>query len=326
MEKQVGLGELLQTGTKATRKQKFLADMEKIVPFKEWERLIEPHYYVQRADKRGRPPIGIGKMLRLYLLQIWYNLADEAVEDNIYDSIAMQRFAGIDLMSESVPDATTLCLFRQLLEKNKLQQEMMAQLTKLLKENKILMTKGTIVDATIVQASSSTKNEKKERDPYMKSVKKGNNWYFGCKAHIGVDRDSGLVHTVKTTPANVHDGEIALSLLHGEEKKAYGDSAYLGIDRKPGAPRNVKFRIVKRLSTVNKISDEYKRARAKEFETKKCGIRAKVEHVFHIIKNKFGWKRVRYRGGDKNDSLFHILFASANLLMLVRRGQTLKTT
>lgn len=326
MEKQVGLGELLQSGAKATRKQKFLADMESIVPFTEWTAMIEPYYYKERADKRGRPPTGIEKMLRIYLLQVWYNLADEATEDNIYDSLAMQRFVGVDLMIDRVPDGTTLCLFRQMLTENKLQQKMMAQLTELLKTNKIVMTKGTIVDATTIHAPSSTKNEKKERDPYMKSVKKGNNWYFGCKTHIGVDSESGLVHTVKTTPANVHDSEIALDLLHGKEKKAYGDSAYLGIDKKPNAPKRVKFKITKRLSTINKMPDEYKRKIAKEIETKKCSIRAKVEHAFHIIKNKFGWKRVRYRGGEKNDSLFHILFASANLLVLKRRGITIKTT
>lgn len=247
MVKQVSFGELLQAGTKTTKKQKFLSDMENIVPFKEWEQLIEPYYYVRRGDGRGRPPVGIERMLRLYLLQVWYNLADEALEDNIYDSLAMQKFAGIDLMSESVPDATTLCLFRQLLEKNKLQQKMMTDLTEALKKSRIIMTKGTIVDATIIQASSSTKNEKKERDPYMKSAKKGNNRYFGMKAHIGVDKKSGLVHTVKTTPANVHGSTVALDLLHGKEKEAYGDSGYLGIDKKENAPKKMKFKIVKEM-------------------------------------------------------------------------------
>jgi len=317
----MNLSDLMHSGVKRkTKREVFLEQIEKIVPFALWTKLIEPHYYVKRADGRGRPPIGIGKMLRMYLLQIWFNLSDELLEDSIYESNSMQRFVGIDLMSESVPDATTLLLFRQMLTENGLQQKMMTELTELLTKNKIMMTKGTIVDATIIQAPSSTKNEKKERDPYMKSVKKGNNWYFGCKAHIGIDKKSGLVHTVVTTPANIHDSAVAPQLTHGKEKEVYGDSGYLGIDKKI---RHAKCRIVKRLSTINKITDETKRAKAKAFETKKCSVRATVEHAFHIIKNIFGFRRIRYRGEAKNDSLFQMLFACVNLYKLARQGRSL---
>ena len=305
-----------------TKREAFLEAMETVVPFEKWTSVIEPFYYADNAGKRGRPPIGIDKMLRMYLLQVWFNLSDELLEDNIYESNSFQRFVGIDLMSESVPDATTLLKFRHMLTENKLQQQMMAELTALLKQNNILMTQGTLVDATIVQASSSTKNKNKERDPFMKSTQKGKVWHFGGKAHIGTDKN-GIVHTVITTPANIHDSTPALDLLHGEEEEVFGDSGYVGMDKKENAPKNVKFQIVKRLSTVNKIQNDQEREIVKLAEKAKCSIRAKVEHAFHIIKNIFGFRRFRYKGHSKNDSLLHMLFASCNLYKLRNTGRSL---
>ena len=222
---------------KVTRRERFLDGMEQVVP---WERLvgvIEPHY---PKGERGRPPVGVERMLRVYFLQQWYGLADEAIEDAIYDSQAMRTFAGIDLSVESVPDATTLLNFRHLLEEHDLTRRLFAEVGALLEERELLMKEGTIVDATIIGAPSSTKNARKERDPEMHQTKKGNQWYFGMKAHIGVDAKSGLVHRVSGTAANVADVAQSHELLHGQEKEVYADAGYIGIEKRPEIGRGAR--------------------------------------------------------------------------------------
>lgn len=315
MKSQFSFSDIEQSAkTRVTKREKFLSDMEAIVPFKRWVSMIEPYY---PKGERGRPVKGIEKMLRMYLLQIWFNLSDEMLEDCIYDSYSMKKFAGIDLLEENVPDAVTLLRFRHILEQNDLQKRIFKDLAKELAARNYLMKEGTVVDATIIQASSSTKNEDKKRDPEMSSVKKGNNWYFGCKAHIGVDKESGLIHTVKVTSANVHDSTPALKLLTGEEKEVYGDSAYLGMDKQEHAPKNIKYNIVKRKSSTEKIENGLIRTLRKESERKKCGIRAVVEHSFQVLKCKFGYRKVRYSGFAKNESHLNMLFACVNLAKLI---------
>jgi len=320
MKNQFSFADIEQSAkTRVTKREKFLSDMEAIVPFKRWVTMIEPYY---PKGERGRPVKGIEKMLRMYLLQIWFNLSDEMLEDCIYDSYSMKKFAGIDLLEENVPDAVTLLRFRHILEKNGLQKRIFNDLSEELAARRYLMKEGTVVDATIIQASSSTKNEDKERDPEMSSVKKGNNWYFGCKAHIGVDKKSGLVHTLEVTSANVHDSTPALKLLTGEETEVYGDSAYLGMNKQENAPKNVKYEIVQKKSTTEKIENGLIRALHKARERQKCSIRAIVEHAFHVLKCKFGYRKVRYFGLAKNESHLNMLFACVNLVKLIGKIKT----
>jgi IS5 family transposase len=218
---------------KQTRREKFLGEMERIVPWARLMAVVEPLY--PTSGRVGRQPTGLAKMLRMYCLQQWYGLADEALEDALYDSQALRDFVGIDLSRESVPDATTLLKFRRLLNDNNLTKALFDEINAHLGEKGLLMRAGTIVDATIIAAPSSTKNEDKARDPEMHQSKKGNEWYFGMKAHIGVDADSGLVHTVRGTSGNVGDVIEANGLLHGHETDAFGDAGYQGVDQRPDA-------------------------------------------------------------------------------------------
>jgi IS5 family transposase len=230
MEQQLSFAQSEYAGKKKiTRREKFLAEMERVVPWARLVAVVEPHY---PKGERGRPPIGIERMLRIYFLQQWYALADEALEDAIYGSQAMRTLTGIDLSVEPVPDATTLLKFRHLLERHALTQRIFEEVAALLEERKLLMKEGTIVDAPIIAAPSSTKNARKERDPEMHQTRKGNQWYFGMKAHIGVDARSGLVHHVKGTAANVADITQTHPLLHGEEKEVYLDAEYLGVEKR----------------------------------------------------------------------------------------------
>jgi len=327
MEKQVSMIDLAHDGVKRqTRKEKFLSNMEDLIPFEQWEAMIEPYYYPKNVKGgRGRPPMGIKKMLRMYLLQVWFTLSDEALEDAIYEIYSFQKFVGIDLMSEKVPDAVTLLQFRHLLEANGLQQKMMAEQAKFLKDSGVTMTKGTIVDATIIHASGSTKNQEKKRDSEAKSTKKGGNWFFGFKAHIGTDTN-GIVHSVVTTSGNVADVTVSEQLLHGDEKAVYGDSGFIGMKNHLSTKKKLKCYIVQKKSIIDKIENEERRAKAKEYETKKCKIRAKVEHVFHVIKNIFGYKRAKYKGIAKNDGRLNILFALANIYRLHCQGRSPQLT
>jgi IS5 family transposase len=306
---------------KTTRRERFLAQMEQVVP---WARLVEvitPYY---PAGKRGRPPVGIERMLRLYFLQQWYALADEALEDALYDSQALRNFAGLDLGSEAVPDATTLLHFRHLLEAQDLGRRIFEEVGALLEEKKLLMREGTLIDATIIAAPSSTKNRRRERDPAMHQTKKGNQWYFGMKAHIGADEASGLVHSVEGTAANVSDLSQAHALLHGEEKRVGADAGYTGVEKRPevGAfGREIEWRVAARRSTLKAQPEGWAKTLNEAWEKLKARARALVEHPFHIIKNIFKHRKVRYRGLEKNTVQLRVLFALANLY-LVRRQLT----
>jgi len=310
-----------QNKKKVTRRERFLAQMEALVP---WERLIDalsPSYFPNAAGKRGRPPIGLERMLRIYFLQQWYALADEALEDAIYDSQAMRDFVGIDLAIESVPDATTLLRFRHLLEKHALTQRIFEEINAHLAEQGLFMREGTIVDATIVAAAPSTKNKAKQRDPEMKQTKKGNQWYFGLKAHIGVDAVTGLTHSVVATSANVADVTMADALVREDDKRVYGDAGYTGmwrhLDEEKDAPDS-KCCVAAKRGAIKKMDDTPMKTLLLAIEKAKASIRAKVEHPFHVIKNLFGYRKVRYKGLAKNQAQLFTLFALGNLVLATR--------
>lgn len=306
---------------KRTRREIFLEKMEQVVP---WARLIEvivPHY--PKAGRRGRPPIGLEKMLRMYFVQQWYGLADEAVEDAIYDSQALRQFMGIDLSRDSVPDATTLMGFRHLLEANDLPQALLVEVNAMLIERGLLMSKGTLVDATLIAAPSSTKNRARTRDPEMHQTKKGNQWHFGLKAHIGVDKESGLVHTLVTTAANVADISQTAALLHGQEEAVWADAGYVGVDKREDMQevlaangQEVQWHVAKRRKAVEKMMDGWQKKLAQAHEKLKARVRAYVEHPFHVVKNIFRHRKVRYKGMAKNDAQLNMLFALSNLYMV----------
>jgi IS5 family transposase len=296
---------------KQTRRERFLAEMEKSVPWQRLVALIEPFY---PKGERGRPPLGVERMLRVYFLQQWYGLADEALEDALYDSQALRTFAG----HEEVPDATTLLKFRHLLERHGLTQRILAEVNALLAERGAFLREGTIVDATIIAAAPSTKNQAKARDPEMHQTKKGDAWHFGMKAHVGVDLHSGLVHTVVGTAANVADIAQTHALLHGEETTVWADAGYLGVDKRPeiiaGAPK-VRWQIAAKRGQVKAMPEGRRKELTQALEKCKARVRAYVEHPFHIIKNLFQHRKVRYRGLAKNTAQLHSLFALANLVI-----------
>ena len=278
--------------------------------------MIEPLYPTR--GRVGRQPIGVPRMLRMYCLQQWYGLADEALEDALYDSQALRDLVGIDLSRESIPDATTLLKFRRLLLDNDLTKALFEEINAHLAEQGLLMRAGTIVDATIIAAPSSTKNAGNTRDPEMHQTKKGNQWHFGMKAHIGVDAESGLVHTVVATPANVSDVTQAGALLHGEEATAFGDAGYRGVDKREEA-RAPKWHVAMQPGKRRQLDLTRKSARMLEkAEQLKASIRAKVEHPFHVIKNLFRHKKTRYKGLAKNEAQLFSLFGLANLVIAKR--------
>jgi IS5 family transposase len=308
---------------KVTRREKFLAEMERVVPWARLVALIAPHY---PKGLRGRPPVDLERMLRVYFLQQWYGLADEALEDTIYDSQAMRHFAGIDLASKtkSVPDATTLLNFRHLLEAHALTGQILTEVNAYLSEQHLLLREGTIVDATIIAAPSSTKNRRKERDPEMHQTKKGNEWHFGMKAHIGVDAASGLVHTVIATAANVADITQTHALLHGEEKVGFADAGYLGVEKRPeitARAQPMEWHIAAKRGRVKAMREGPLKDAVQALEKVKAQVRALVEHPFHVLKNLFGYRKVRYRGLAKNAAQLQTLFALANLVLA---GRTLE--
>jgi transposase, IS5 family len=319
MEQQLSFAQSEYAGKKkVTRREKFLAEMERVVPWARLVAVVEPHY---PKGERGRPPIGIERMLRIYFLQQWYALADEALEDAIYDSQAMRTFTGIDLSVEPVPDATTLLKFRHLLERHALTQRIFEEVAALLEERKLLMKEGTIVDATIIAAPSSTKNARKERDPEMHQTRKGNQWYFGMKAHIGVDARSGLVHHVKGTAAHVADITQTHALLHGEEKEVYLDAGYLGVEKREEIATQcarVEWHVAEKRSKVKALAEGRVKELTQRYEKAKAQVRARVEHPFHVIKNLFKHRKVRYRGLSKNTAQLYSLFAAANLYLARR--------
>jgi IS5 family transposase len=297
--------------TKTTRRAAFLGEMERVVPWGELCALIEPVY---PKPGNGRPPVGLERMLRIYFLQHWFNLSDPAVEEALYDSSAMRAFVGIDLGREPVPDETTVCKFRHLLESHELGRALFEQVARHLQARGLKVAGGTIVDATIISAPSSTKNESGERDPEMKQTRKGNQWYFGMKAHIGVDSKTKLIHSVAATPANVHDSQALAHLLHGAETRVWGDSAYVGQTEviRRVAPHARDFTQAK-ANRHRALSDE---ERAKN--RNKSKVRAKGEHPFLVIKRLFGFVKVCYRGIAKNANRLFVACALANLFMVRR--------
>jgi len=297
---------------KQTRRQRFLNEMDAIVPWRNLCRLIEPHY---PKGNRGRPPIGIDRMLRIYFLQVWFNLSDPGVEDALYDSVAMREFADIDLGREPAPDETTICKFRHLIEDNGLGERLFDAVNADLSTKGIKVGTGSIMDATIIAAPSSTKNEDGKRDPEMHQTRKGNQWYFGLKAHIGVDSKAKIVHSVTATAANVHDSQVIDDILHGKETRVWGDSAYQGQREAilKAAPHAQDF-THHRGNRASALSD----AEVSKNRTK-SRVRAHVEHPFRILKCVFGFRKVCYRGIAKNLNRLQVSFALVNLYMKRRK-------
>jgi len=296
---------------KPTRRELFLSQMDKIVPWAQLCGVVEP-FYPRARSGAGRPPVGLERMLRIYFLQQWFNLSDPAVEEALYDSLAMRGFVGIDLGREPVPDETTVCKFRHLLEGHELGKALFEQVHRHLEAQGIKISRGTIVDATIINAPSSTKNEAGERDPDMHQTRKGKQWYFGMKAHMGVDSQHKLIHSVVATAANVADSQILPDLLHGEETRVYGDQAYRGQTEliRQHAPRAKDF--TNRRYRYKGVVDEVHKAKNRT----KSKVRAKVEHTIGVIKRIFGFVKVRYRGLEKNANRLFAACALANLYLV----------
>ena len=306
-----------------THKKEFLEQMDRLVPWGEWVKKVQPHYY---KGERGNKPYDPELMLRIYVLQNLYNLADMAVMNEIIDSRAFSAFCQVD-SSNQIPNGDTIGRFRNILIQHHLQEELFADIKKRLQDKGLLLMKGTIVDSTLVAAPSSTKNQKKERDPDAHQVKKGNQWYFGFKGHIGVDRDTGLVNKIETTAANVHDTAPVPDLLEGTEEEVFGDSGYLGIDQRDEVPKvnhegkRIAFRINVRRSSLKKLPKE-EQEKAWEVEHAKSSVRSKVEHVFAVVKGMFRYRKTRLRGLPKVDAQLHMLFALANLILADRPSVT----
>ena len=318
MTKQASFSELEYAGKKKlTRRDRFLAEIEAVTPWAELERTVEPHYHT--SGGRGRPPIGLGRMLRMYVAQQCFGLSDEGIEDALYDSQAIRRFVGMDLAREAAPDATTLLKFRHLLEAHHLTEAIFNTINAHLAHKGLLLREGTIVDATLIAAPPSTKNREGKRDGEMHQVKKGNQWYFGMKAHIGVDARSGLVHTLVGTAANVSDVTQAQALLHGDETVAFGDAGYQGVEKRPESLEvpvtwHVAMRRGQRQALPKTALGEWQ----ERLEHAKASIRAKVEHPFHVVKNLFRHRKTRYRGLAKNTAQLFSLFGLANLVLARR--------
>lgn len=294
---------------KKTRREQFLAEMEQVVPWVRLQGLIEPHYPKGTSAAGGRPTLPLERMFRVYCLQQWYNLSDPGAEEALYDSITMRRFAGVTTDKDVIPDETSILNFRRLLEKHQLTERLLSEINAHLSERGLLIGKGTIVDATIIDAPSSTKNAKKKRDPQMHQTRKGKQWYFGMKVHTGVDTDSGLVHTVRGTAANVADVNVLGELLHGDEESLHGDSAYHSKELKAQAEANgIEFNVNQR-GTKHRPLTKAQRARNRRLSR----VRATVEHPFLVVKRLWGHAKVRYRGIRKNLAQMHALFGLANL-------------
>ena len=300
---------------KQTRREKFLVEMEQVIPWRRLERLIEPHY--PKAGN-GRRPYPLETMLRTYFLQQWYGLSDPAAEDALYEITSMRQFARLSLSHNRIPDESTILQFRHLLERHDLTKALFAEVNAHLQGKGLMLRQGTLVDATIIDAPSSTKNKERKRDPEMHQTRKGKQWYFGMKAHIGADLDSGLVHSVTGTAANVSDINETHKLLHGDEEMAFADAGYTGIEKRNEmkdcmATWYVAMKRGKR--TKWRESDSQLGEAHEAVEKAKASIRAFVEHPFRVIKCQFGHRKTRYRGLKKNTAHLHTLFALANLYM-----------
>jgi len=303
--------------SKKTRRAVFLEEMEQVVPWKKLCALVEPHY---PKPGNGRPAVGIERMLRIYFLQQWFNLSDPAVEETLYDSVLMRQFVGIDLGQEPVPDETTVCKFRHLLEQHQLGGEMLETVNVHLQQKGVRITTGTIVDATIIEAPSSTKNRDQQRDPAMHQTKKGNAWHFGMKAHVGVDNKTKMIHSVVATAANVADSTVLPELLHGEETRVWGDQAYRGqtavIQQVAPQAKDCTHRRYRYKNGIDEGEREKNRIKSK--------MRSRVEHVFGVLKLKFGFVKVRYRGLAKNANRLFATCALVNLFLA--RPKLLRST
>ena len=322
MDKQISLSylsdELAQVRTK---KKEFLAQIEQIIPWGEWEAIIRPCYY---KGERGNKPYELDLMLHLHILQNLYNLSDEATAAEVIDSRAFSEFCGVD-SSNQVPDGDTIGRFRNILVKNGLQEKLFLQVVNLLTERGLILKKGTIVDSTLIAAPPSVKNREKKRDPDAHSAKKGNTWHFGYKAHVGVDQNTGLVHHVEVTSANIHDVTMVSQLLTGEETTVYGDSGYLGAEKREEAiirnkqGKKIRYKVNRRPSQFKNRSVR-SQAQIKRREHEKSSVRAKVEHVFAVVKGLFHFRKTRYRGLQSQIEKLNMLFALANLYLADKRG------
>ena len=293
---------------KNTRREQFLSEMDKVVPWVRLCGLIEPHY-PKGSAAGGRPPLPLERMFRIYCLQQWYNLSDPGAEEALYDSLTMRRFAGVASDADVIPDESSILKFRRLLEKHKLTERLLTEINTHLCERGLFVGKGTIVDATIINAPSSTKNAQNKRDPAMHQTRKGQQWYFGMKVHTGTDTDSGLVHTVVATSANVADVNVLGELLHGQEQSLHGDSAYHAQAlREQAEAAGIAFNVNQR-GTHSRPLTQRQRARNRRLSR----IRATVEHPFLVVKRLWGHAKVRYRGLKKNWAQMNTLFALANL-------------
>jgi IS5 family transposase len=293
---------------KVTRRERFLAEMDAVIPWSRLLALIEPHY--PKAGN-GTQPKPMEQMLRIYFMQNWFNLSDPQAEDSLYDIESMRRFAGIELLGHDIPDESTILRFRHLLEQHQLTERIFAEIRTLLEEKRLLLKSGTIVDATIIASPPSTKNEQKARDPEMHQTRKGKDWHFGMKAHVGTDRN-GIVHSLSTTAANVSDITQMPELLHGEEREVFGDQAYWSeAHRQAAMAKGIRYRVNRR---SRKLTDYQK-----FINRRRSAARARVEHVFNVVKQLWGFRKVRYRGLAKNTARLYTAFALANLYLLRRR-------
>lgn len=299
-----------QNKGKKTRREQFLGEMDAIIPWRQLVELIEPHY--PKAGN-GRPPLGLEKMLRIYFLQIWFNLSDPAAEEALYDSESMRRFARIELSEDKIPDETSILNFRHLLEEHELTKAMFETINALMEGKGLLLRSGTIVDATIIAAPSSTKNGSESRDPEMKQTRKGKNWHFGMKVHVGTDR-RGVVHSLTATHAATADITQMNALLHGEERTIFGDQAYWKeADRQRFRAAGVRYRVNRRGTAPRPLTDHQKKINQSRSRT-----RARGEHAFRIVKQLWGFTKVRYRGIAKNAARALASFALANLYLMRR--------
>ena len=321
MDKQITLSALTdELGQGKTRKKEFLEQMDRIIPWGKWIGIIKPYYY---KGERGQKPFELETMLRIHMLQNLYDLSDMGAMTEAIDSRAFSEFCGVD-SSNQVPDGDTVGRFRGLLEKHGLQEKLFAQVVALLEAKGLILKKGTIVDSSIIAAPSSTKNREKKRDPEAHQTKKGNTWHFGYKAHIGVDKSSGLVHHVEVSAANVHDVTMVPKLLYGQEDSVHGDSGYLGAQKREDAIRHnnqgrkIHYKINRRPSQ-SKNNSARSRSQIKRREREKSSIRAKVEHVFGVVKGLFGYRKTRYKGRRKQAAKLHMMFALANLYLADKR-------
>lgn len=291
-----------------TRREKFLEEMDKVIPWRELLEIVEESY---PKGGNGRQPLPLERMLRIYFMQQWYGLSDPAMEDALYDSESMRRFAEIDLATDVIPDETTILHFRRLLEKHRLARKLFEKTKQYLSEKGLLLREGTIVDATIISAPSSTKNRDNTRDKEMRQTKKGNQWYFGMKAHVGTDTGRGLIHSVVVTDAAVHDSQVMDELLHGEEQAVYGDRAYTSEKKKKEyEDRGIKWCVNRKAGRHYQLTPE-----DREYNHQQSQVRAKGEHAFLVVKHLWRYQKTRYKGLFKNAMQLFSLFALANLYL-----------